>query len=139
MGNWWQIYDPALYPSVLCSLLHFVKKKVRQQEVAWEVNKGWEETIVYTQHKCHVAHIASCVFGFQLKNYKFMFKFKEIKYYLKKSIFKSKCAFIIENQTCPQTLPRWFVANCISIPSSESLKGQNMTPALFLTWDKPMF
>lgn len=35
-------------------------------------------------------------------------------------------------QMIHRNLPRWLVANCISMPSSESLKGQNITPALFL-------
>ena len=30
----------------------------------------------------------------------------------------------------------WFVANCDSIPSSVSWKGQNITPALFLKFHR---
>ena len=30
-------------------------------------------------------------------------------------------------------IPKWFVANCSSMLSLESMKGHAMTPALFLT------
>jgi len=57
MGNWWQIYDPALYSSGLCSLFHFLKKQVCQQEMTWDVKKRWEKASfllpLRTKIKCH--------------------------------------------------------------------------------------